>query len=627
MVARVTVILSVLLTHSLVNLATCSVTPRDDLNKRVEELLKPKPKPMNDGTTNDRRRTRNNLKKNTESNTAPLSAKERRSGWGEFGSEESSKRQRERSRRMKKRRENAREKIRNMKPSSDAERMSHEDINLLHDRALKDDPNLEQPHNQWLRRAFWKSSSSGTAEFADPGEEWDWWAQAYRMLGGFIDCDHHKGDGSGSGSGDGDGSGCSRWMMWASYVNPNYGGGGREEYFGNYGANDFYQNDDDETRKKMEGLSPLDCHSPETEWVLMGVYRQEFYQFLEQISKHVWAIDEYEYIVALAGLAYMTDADCFNVGYDENGNSLYAGIQPMSQGRFQMSLYNDDTCINLNKDTSYTYDDFAEITEMDLDSGDYWGDDYDNEDYQQAYSNWAAAQTYTLDLINEVYTEYKYCTLCLDYPTYQDGYFIGDYGTDEDDLINQCWKFHSHDSFSCENDCIALAAAQGSIVQINYGGTFYGDEWDGTSGYGSSTNYDRVGRSYVSQGNETKLDKLKANLFVTASSILFVATFLAFAVARGSRTSEGGSKSRSLLSDDERYNRDKSRSRSRNSRHGSRRSKSKHRDEDSKDGRSSRKSSSRRSKSRSGKGKKSSSRGSRRTGGKTPTREKYVDDF
>ena len=54
------------------------------------------------------------------------------------------------------------------------------------------------------------------------------------------------------------------------YVDPNYSGGGYDEYFG-------------------EGApGVLDCHSPDTEWRLLGVYRQEFYQFLEQISKHVW---------------------------------------------------------------------------------------------------------------------------------------------------------------------------------------------------------------------------------------------------------------------------------------------------------------------------------------------------
>ena len=397
-------------------------------------------------------------------------------------------------------------------------------------------------------------------------------------------------------------------------MNPNYQGGGRSEYFGNYGANNnFYQFDDDEVESEIEKLSPLDCHSPETEWQLLGVYRQEFYQFLEQISKHVWAIDEYEYIVALAGLAYMTDADCWNVGYDEKGNSLYAGVLPMSKGEFQMALFTDSSCLYVNEDTAYTYDDFAEITDMDLGSqdGNFWGDDNNNEDYQQAYNNWAAAQTYTLDLINEVYTEYKYCTLCLDYPTYQDGYFIGDYGTDEDDLINQCWKFHSHDSYPCESDCVSLGAAQGSIVQFKFGGKYYGDSWDGSSGLGSSTNYDRVGRSYVSQGHETKLDKLKANLFVTTSGILFVATFLAFAVSKGSRSS-GGSKSRALLSDDDRRTRDDRRSKSKEkskSKSKSRRTKSR----EKKEGRRSR------SKSASGK--------SRRRSRSTKRSNPIVDDF
>ena len=29
-----------------------------------------------------------------------------------------------------------------------------------------------------------------------------------------------------------------------------------------------------------------------------------------------------------------------------------------------------------------------------------------------------------------------------------DGYIVGDFGTDELDLINQCWKFYSYDSFT-----------------------------------------------------------------------------------------------------------------------------------------------------------------------------------
>ena len=81
-------------------------------------------------------------------------------------------------------------------------------------------------------------------------------------------------------------------------------GGGYDEYFCN----------------SDDGCSALDCHSPDTEWILMGVYRQEFYQYLEQISKHLWAVDDYEYAIALGGLAYMTDCDCFYM------NNYYAGI-------------------------------------------------------------------------------------------------------------------------------------------------------------------------------------------------------------------------------------------------------------------------------------------------------------
>ena len=83
------------------------------------------------------------------------------------------------------------------------------------------------------RRLSWFSgggggSSSGTMSsevLADTGEYYDMWAQAYRMLGGFIDCDHHTDEGSGdSGNnnnnneyeGEGDAQPCSRWMMWAA---------------------------------------------------------------------------------------------------------------------------------------------------------------------------------------------------------------------------------------------------------------------------------------------------------------------------------------------------------------------------------------------------------------------------
>lgn len=437
----------------------------------------------------------------------------------------------------------------------------------------------------WLRRAGWGGENYyepySDSLLADPGEYYDKWAQGYRMLGGFIDCDHKKNQDDRrrrrmetnqnerdlSGSNDrGDDYGCSRWMMWAAYVNPNYQGGEYEEYFPS-----------DDT---VSPTSSLDCHSANTEWKLLGVYRQEFYQYLEQISKHLWAIDEYDYIVALAGLAYMSDSDCFDTGnYDGSGSTIYAGVEPLEGGNFQMQLYSDNTCLVKNTNSGYDFDDFGYGSDPYLGSKDE-GDDGRDESY--VYETWYATQEASLTMLNEVYDHFKYCTLCMDYPTYQDGYFIGDYGIDDDDIINQCWKFHSHDSFACEAECIHLGDKQGTILQVHYGDKTFGKSWSGSTGKASS----QTTAPEVSQ-----LDKLKANIFVTLSGVLFIATFLAFAVARGSGAPDKSGKTRSLLTDEEKEKaqlaeRSTRRSKSRSKRSGSidgrssrRRSKSRHKDD------------------------------------------------
>lgn len=79
---------------------------------------------------------------------------------------------------------------------------------------------LEGEH-PWMRRAAWGSSSGDEwASFLeDPSQEYDKWSQAYRFLGGYIDCDHDMSEGSGSGDNDDNGDGqtaCSRWMIWAA---------------------------------------------------------------------------------------------------------------------------------------------------------------------------------------------------------------------------------------------------------------------------------------------------------------------------------------------------------------------------------------------------------------------------
>ena len=82
---------------------------------------------------------------------------------------------------------------------------------------------IEQQQQQ--RELNWWGSGSATSDafsssvLLDPSQYYDKWAQAYRMLGGFVDCDHDKSGDSHDGennNGNGNGDACSRWMLWAA---------------------------------------------------------------------------------------------------------------------------------------------------------------------------------------------------------------------------------------------------------------------------------------------------------------------------------------------------------------------------------------------------------------------------
>lgn len=476
------------------------------------------------------------LTDSTASTPATETSPGRREGWTPPSLEEHAHIQATKSQRMRERRQEVRELMTRVQPESEQlHRMTKEEMDQAWKYAEKEE-NADKEEHQWIRRAAWgnggNSDPYSSGGVVDAGEYYDKWQQAYRMLGGFIDCTNTKDDGShdsgdGNNNGGGDNAACSRWMMWAAYIDPNYSGNGYDEYFGD------------------DPPGVLDCHSPGSSWKLIGVYRQEFYQYIEQISKHMWAIDDYEYIVALAGLAYMKEAEeCVAMGYDESGNQLYASVQPLKQASFQMGLYTDEQCIEVST-TGYTYDDFAEGSDLDLGSKDATDDD---EFHDEAYQYWQDTQEYTFTNLNEVYDDYRYCTSCVDYPTYQDGYFIGDDGKDDDDLINQCWKFYSHDSFNCDGDCVSMGASQGTISYITYNGRSFGELIDGQ--YSSSQ---ATAEEVAAKLRYSRNERLKANLFLTVAGLIFVATFLAFAVARGSskkKTSSSRSRSRRLLDND-----------------------------------------------------------------------------
>jgi hypothetical protein len=123
--------------------------------------------------------------------------------------------------RMKDRREQAARHFANIKPDPrKLERVDPEDWEALEQQ--------QQEQQQERKLGSWFSSSGSSSPYsttvlADPSTDYDKWAQGYRMLGGFIDCDHgddedqHSNDNNQNNNNDQDeGGACARWMMWAA---------------------------------------------------------------------------------------------------------------------------------------------------------------------------------------------------------------------------------------------------------------------------------------------------------------------------------------------------------------------------------------------------------------------------
>ena len=129
----------------------------------------------------------------------------------------------ERSERMKRRREEVKVKIKEMienpgqYKSVNATMMTEDEMDRVHQRVLKEDPEFELPQNQWFRNVWgsykgYNSEEYQTFGLADPSAYYDEWAQAYRMLGAFITCDegdmiYYNGEEERE---------CTRWILWAA---------------------------------------------------------------------------------------------------------------------------------------------------------------------------------------------------------------------------------------------------------------------------------------------------------------------------------------------------------------------------------------------------------------------------
>ena len=128
------------------------------------------------------------------------------------------------SHRMREQRERARQKIRDMMEnpheySTDStERMSEEELESLRRDMTKDDPKLEKPENRWLRSRSGKVNPFESPVFYTAAGYHDKWAQAYRMLGLYIECSNPLDTWSyyNKNNNNNKSKGCKRWVIWAA---------------------------------------------------------------------------------------------------------------------------------------------------------------------------------------------------------------------------------------------------------------------------------------------------------------------------------------------------------------------------------------------------------------------------
>jgi hypothetical protein len=100
------------------------------------------------------------------------------------------------------------------------ERISPEEWERMNDK--NDEQNRKRNLNWFSGGTGGNHMAYSSSVLVDPSQYYDKWAQAYRMLGGYIDCDHDKSEGShdrnnnNNNNNNQDNGACSRWMIWAA---------------------------------------------------------------------------------------------------------------------------------------------------------------------------------------------------------------------------------------------------------------------------------------------------------------------------------------------------------------------------------------------------------------------------
>ena len=322
---------------------------------------------------------------------------------------------------------------------------------------------------------------------------------------------HRRDLGSDSGDNSDDDDDCSRKVLWAAYYDPKY----RGNSIGEYQFYDRVTESWDTSTCQVRRCAKMDCHASRSHFKLIGVFKEAdgLVDFAEQLFKHegycIWDGDkendedesgsgsgdgngdgngddeetsDYEfmyyrqdYVAQGCNQMYLTDDD---------GNTVYRGLQPLPGGNITDGLYTDEDC---TEQSAMSFGDY--IIKW------YVNYYYDEEQGQEIAERWSQ----NINRWNQLMTDYHVCQPCRAYnriPTYDDDYDDDDRRRhlDQDDgggaeeqwgyncyddagyrNCNQCYKFETKtDMEPASVEDLERASKQGTILAVKVDGVVYG---------------------------------------------------------------------------------------------------------------------------------------------------------
>jgi len=314
--------------------------------------------------------------------------------------------------------------------------------------------------------------------FVDSQETyWDGYAQAWRYIGFFTDCNPDQDDKRRHRRrrmNEDEEESCKRYLLWAAYVDLDYEGIG----IGQYQYYNTYTEEWDTSACEAignENCTKMDCHLPDTTFQLMGYFKEEDpSEWFEQLFKHqsycVWQEGEYNFMY---GNYDSWPQGCAQTEYYlSDGTSLYYDMKPLANGTMSIGLFLDSRC-----------------------SQDYMGDEITVEDILNNGSNDDFLSEYNIEYWNKAMEIHRICQPCRAYALYE-GYGDGNNNRDRrrrldddpnnglfqcDDAagytnVNQCMKFRTKTDMEYANfNEVWLAAQQGGITTLPVAGRVYGE--------------------------------------------------------------------------------------------------------------------------------------------------------